>query len=163
AHGRGWSAWYGCKSTLPMSLHNEWYILQQVMGPCGLNAPHVHPRANEILLNIGGGQLMTQFIQENGDRVVTNALSPGMAIVYPKGAIHFQQNIGCEPVTFIASFDFIDAGVSQIVKNLLNLDQEVVSANLGNIGMQTLRHLTIPDNIVLGAQSCLDKCGIDRS
>jgi len=134
-----------------------------VIGPCGFNAPHVHPRANEILLNIGGGELMTQLIQENGGRVVTNTISPGMAIVYPKGAIHFQQNIGCEPITFIASFDFVDAGVSQIVKNLFTLNQEVVSATLGNLGMRILSQITIPDNIALGAQSCLDKCGIDRS
>ncbi|KAF8510872.1 RmlC-like cupin [Hysterangium stoloniferum] len=134
-----------------------------LIGPCGLNLPHVHPRANEIQLNIGGGDLKAQFIQENGGRVVTNTLSPGMATVFPKGSLHFQQNLGCDPVTFIASFDFVDAGVSQITKNLVMLDQEVVSASLGNLGMQVLSNIMIPENIALGAQSCLDKCGIDRS
>ncbi|KAF8811632.1 RmlC-like cupin [Phlegmacium glaucopus] len=134
-----------------------------LIGPCGLNLPHVHPRANEIQLNIGGGDLMAQFIQENGGRVITNTLSPGMATIFPKGSMHFQQNLGCDPVTFIASFDFVDAGVSQITKNFAMLDQEVVSASLGNLGIKVVSNLMIPENIALGAQSCLDKCGIDRS
>ncbi|KAF8802871.1 RmlC-like cupin [Phlegmacium glaucopus] len=134
-----------------------------VIGPCGLNTPHIHPRGSEIQINVGGGVLMAQFIQENSARVVNNLLPPGSATVFPKGAIHFQQNLGCNPVTFIASFDSVDAGVSQVALNLFMLDKEVLSATFNDIGVEFLDKLVVPPNIALGAQSCFDRCGINRN
>lgn len=69
----------------------------------------------------------------------------------------------CEPTIFVASFDNVDPGASHIAPNLFALDQGVVDATLGEIGVSVLDHLTIPPNLVLGVQECLDRCGIDRS
>ena len=54
-----------------------------MIGPCGLNTPHIHPHASEIQINISGGDLKAEFILENEGRVVENILSPGMATVFP--------------------------------------------------------------------------------
>jgi hypothetical protein len=57
-------------------------------------------------------------------------------------------------VTFIASFDFVDEGISQVARNFFMLDREVVSATMGGLGMQVLGDLTIPANIALGKHGC---------
>ena len=71
--------------------------------------------------------------------------------------------LGCEPTIFIASFDDVDPGTSQIAQNFFMLDQAVVDATLGEVGVSFLDHLQLPDNFILGAQECLDRCKIDRS
>lgn len=118
---------------------------------------------------------------ENGARVVKNNVPVGSATIFPKGSIHFQQNMGtssllahaivlyltlalaCEPTVFIASFDNVDPGTSQIAQNFLALDKNVIDATLGEIGVSVLDHIELPDNFILGAQECLDRCKIDRS
>jgi hypothetical protein len=95
--------------------------------------------------------------------------------------MHFQQNLGCETTVFVASFDFVDPGTLQIAQNLFSLDKGIVNATLGDIGVDIFANLNLPANVVLGtlnllyfflhrfetrfagAQSCLDRCGIDRS
>lgn len=69
----------------------------------------------------------------------------------------------CEPTIFVASFDNVDPGTSHIAPNFFALNQSVVDATLGEIGVSVLDHLEIPPNLVLGTQECLDRCGIDRS
>ena len=43
------------------------------------------------------------------------------------------------------------------------LNKGVVDATLGEVGVSFLDHLMLPDNFILGAQECLDRCKIDRS
>jgi len=134
-----------------------------VMGPCGANVPHTHPRATEIQIVIAGGPVYTEFIMENGARVVKNNVSLGSATIFPVGSVHFQQNMACEPTIFIACFDNVDPGTSSIANDLLALNREVVDATLGSIGVNVLNNINLPDNFILGAQDCLDRCKIDRS
>jgi len=134
-----------------------------VMGPCGANSPHLHPRATELQIVVQGGPVYTEFIMENGARTVKNTVPVGSATIFPKGSIHFQQNLACEPTVFVASFDHVDPGTSQIAQNFFALDEGVVDATLGGIGVSVLDHLNLPANFILGAQECLDRCKIDRS
>jgi quercetin dioxygenase-like cupin family protein len=85
------------------------------LGPCGLNSPHTHPRATEINY-IVNGTVTAGMLLENGARFVTNTVKAGQATVFPKGAIHFEQNLGCEPIIFVAAFNDEDPGVSQIAQ-----------------------------------------------
>lgn len=64
--------------------------------------------------------------------------------------MHFQQNLGCDPAVFVASFDFVDPGALQIAQNLFALDQGVINATLGDIGVNMFDHLKLPANVVLG-------------
>ncbi|KZP30790.1 RmlC-like cupin, partial [Athelia psychrophila] len=134
-----------------------------VLGPCGANSPHTHPRATEIQIVVQGGPIYTEFIMENGANVINNTVPLGSATVFPKGSIHFQQNMACEPTVFIASFDNVDPGTSQIAQNFFKLNAGVINATLGDIGVSVLDAAKLPENIILGAQECLDRCKIDRS
>ena len=60
----------------------------------GLNPPHTHPRATEILVVLEG-TLYVGFVTSNPDnRLFTKVLNPGDVFVFPIGLIHFQFNIG---------------------------------------------------------------------
>lgn len=60
----------------------------------GANSPHTHPRATEIQIVVQGGPIYTEFIMENGASAVKNTVPVGSATIFPKGSIHFQQNMG---------------------------------------------------------------------
>jgi hypothetical protein len=56
--------------------------------PCGLNIPHLHPRANEML-TVLEGVLNTGFVQEDGfDTVIETQLGKYQATVFPMGSMH---------------------------------------------------------------------------
>ncbi|XP_015901673.2 germin-like protein subfamily 1 member 14 [Ziziphus jujuba] len=61
--------------------------------PYGLNPPHTHPRATEILVVVEG-TLEVGFVSSNQDnnRLFTKILNKGDVFVFPVGMIHFQLN-----------------------------------------------------------------------
>lgn len=62
--------------------------------PGGINAPHTHPRATEVLTVIEG-RLLVGFVTSNPEnRFISKVLEKGDVFVFPQGLIHFQQNIG---------------------------------------------------------------------
>jgi len=131
------------------------------LGPCGMNSPHTHPRATEILYLING-TIITGMLQENGARFVYNSVNNGSAQVFPKGSIHYQQNVGCDPVTFVAALNNEDPGTSSIAQRYFGLPPDIVGASLGGIGVQQVAGLEakIPDNIIFGIDECLTRCNI---
>ncbi|CAI0433636.1 unnamed protein product [Linum tenue] len=69
----------------------------------GLNPPHTHPRATEILLVLEG-TLAVGFVTSNPDnRLITKVLYPGDVFVFPIGLIHFQVNIGQASAVAVAA------------------------------------------------------------
>ena len=68
--------------------------------PCGMNTPHTHPRATEMLYLVNG-TITAGMIAENGARFVFNTLQAGSAQVFLQGSIHYQQNELCDPVMFV--------------------------------------------------------------
>jgi len=150
-------------ATFPALLTGNGAMTVGVLGPCGANPPHTHPRATELQILVEGGPIFTEFIMENGALPVKNNVSVGMATIFPKGSIHLQQNMGCEPAVFVASFDDVDPGTSLIAQNFFALDQGVVDATLGEVGVNILDHLKLPAAFILGSQECLDRCHLDRS
>ena len=83
--------------------------------PRGMNTPHTHPRATEFLYVVNG-QMEAGFIEENGARFVVNTVTEGQGTIFPKGSIHYQINLGCEPLTFVAPLNDEDPGASQIAQ-----------------------------------------------
>ncbi|KAI0309732.1 RmlC-like cupin domain-containing protein, partial [Amylostereum chailletii] len=133
------------------------------LGPCGMNSPHTHPRATEINFSLNttlrGGVLV-----ENGARFVEVDIAPGSATVFPQGAIHFEMNPSCEPAMFVAGFNNEDPGVNQVAQRYFGLPPDIVGATLGGLGVQQVYDLEskIPDNVILGVDVCLQRCGITR-
>ncbi|KAL1829503.1 hypothetical protein ACET3Z_007915 [Daucus carota] len=71
--------------------------------PFGLNAPHTHPRGTEIFTVIEG-TLRAGFITANPrNRHFTKILNKGDVFVFPRGLVHYQQNLGNSNALAIAA------------------------------------------------------------
>jgi hypothetical protein len=136
------------------------------MNPCGLNTPHIHPRATEFLVLAQGSNVHTGFILENGFTVQQNTtLSQFQGTVFPEGAIHFQFNDNCDPAVFISALSIEDPGASSIAQNFFNLDPAIVDATLGLPSQIDATNFAqfkagIPPPFALGTQECLTRCQI---
>ena len=84
--------------------------------PCGLATPHYHPRAAEFLYMLTGTNIRAGFLLENGIRLVENDLSPNQAMLFPKNSFHYQANLGCDPVTFVAGWNHEDPGAATVAQ-----------------------------------------------
>ncbi|XP_030943771.1 germin-like protein subfamily 1 member 20 [Quercus lobata] len=71
--------------------------------PYGLNPPHIHPRATELLTVIEG-TLLVGFVTSN----------PNNRRVFPMGLIHFQFNIGETNSVAFSSLDSQNPGLITI-------------------------------------------------
>ncbi|KAL9577593.1 MAG: hypothetical protein Q9212_006268 [Teloschistes hypoglaucus] len=136
------------------------------MNPCGMNKPHIHPRATEFLTLAKGANVKTGFILENGltDQMSTT-LSLFQGALFPQGSIHYEFNDNCEPAVFLAAFSNEDPGLSTIGKNFFALDPDVVDADLGfpdHLDGTNIREFdkAIPKSFALGPKECLKRCGI---
>ena len=70
--------------------------------PYGLNPPHIHPRATEIL-TVLEGTLYVGFVTSNPEnRLISKVLYKGDVFVFPQGLIHFQLNVGTTNAVAIA-------------------------------------------------------------
>ncbi|XP_024519893.1 putative germin-like protein 2-1 [Selaginella moellendorffii] len=84
--------------------------------PGGLNPPHVHPRATELLFLVEG-KLYVGFVTTAPDnKLFAKTISAGESFVFPKGLIHFQLNVGDSPAFGLAAFGSQNAGASQVAK-----------------------------------------------
>ena len=84
--------------------------------PYGLNPPHTHPRATEILV-VMEGSLYVGFIT-TGDKLIYKTLEKGDVFVFPKGLVHFQQNVGYGNAVALAALSSQNPGTQQITKSL---------------------------------------------
>lgn len=73
--------------------------------PGGINPPHIHPRASEMLIVIEG-TLDTGYVDSNpGNRRYTKVIHKGDVTVFPPGLIHYQQNVGNGSAVALAFFN----------------------------------------------------------
>ncbi|OAY70918.1 Germin-like protein 2-4, partial [Ananas comosus] len=78
----------------------------------GVNPPHYHPRATETALVLAG-RVYAGFVDSVG-RVYAKVIENGEVMVFPKGMIHFQMNVGDTPATIFGSFNSENPGVVRI-------------------------------------------------
>ncbi|KAG8365672.1 hypothetical protein BUALT_Bualt18G0130800 [Buddleja alternifolia] len=82
--------------------------------PWGINPPHTHPRATEILTVIDG-TLEVGFVTSNPDnRLITKVLQKGDVFVFPVNLVHFQRNTGNGSAVAIAALSSQNPGVITI-------------------------------------------------
>ncbi|KAK9292167.1 hypothetical protein L1049_020126 [Liquidambar formosana] len=62
--------------------------------PNGLNPPHTHPRASEILMCAEGTLMVGSVTSNPNNQLFTKILHLGDLFVFPIGLIHFQFNMG---------------------------------------------------------------------
>ncbi|XP_074566275.1 putative germin-like protein 2-1 [Curcuma longa] len=84
--------------------------------PRGLNPPHTHPRATEIL-TVLEGELYVGFVTSNigqTNRLFTKILKKGDVFVFPQGLVHFQLNRGHTRAVAIAALSSQNPGTITI-------------------------------------------------
>ncbi|GJN06341.1 hypothetical protein PR202_ga24063 [Eleusine coracana subsp. coracana] len=84
--------------------------------PGGLNPPHTHPRATEIIFVLEG-VLEVGFIT-TADKLFSRIITKGDVFVFPRGLVHFQQNRGHGPATVIAGFNSQLQGTQAVAMTL---------------------------------------------
>ncbi|KAL9354164.1 hypothetical protein Peur_052134 [Populus x canadensis] len=91
----------------------------------GLNPPHYHPRASELLLVVKG-TLYAGFVTSNPDhRLFAKILKPGDLIEFPFGLVHFQLNIGKTPAVAIAALTSQNPGVNTVANAIFGASPSI--------------------------------------
>ncbi|KAF5475399.1 hypothetical protein F2P56_007206 [Juglans regia] len=95
--------------------------------PWGINPPHTHPRATEIL-TVLKGCLEVGFVTSNPEnRLITKVLKKGDVYVFPIGLIHFQRNVGKEMAIAIAALSSQNPGVITIANAVFGSNPDTPS------------------------------------
>lgn len=130
--------------------------------PCGINLPHTHPRATELLYVISGKDLRTAFVEENGGRVIVNDIGTGEATFFPEGLMHYQQNLSCETAMYLSALNSEDPGVITHSTQFFQFPNEALQATLGQ-GETKVQVLVdgLPDGPAEGHKACMRACGLE--
>ncbi|CAM6049893.1 unnamed protein product [Sphagnum compactum] len=100
-----------------------------VLVPCGVNVPHTHPRATELLNVVSGGPLLVGWVNTSGV-LHTDELFAGDVALFPRGLLHFEQNLGNTNCTFISALNSQNAGVLNAGQALFAVPNPVLATAL---------------------------------
>lgn len=78
----------------------------------GVNVPHFHPRATEVAFVLQG-KIYSGFV-DTKNKVFSKVLEKGEVMVFPRGLVHFQMNVGDGPAAILGSFDSQNPGLMRI-------------------------------------------------
>ncbi|XP_071729471.1 putative germin-like protein 2-1 [Rutidosis leptorrhynchoides] len=82
--------------------------------PFGVNPPHTHPRASEVI-TVLEGSLEVGFVTSNPEnRLISKTLCKGDVFVFPVGLVHYQKNNGNTNAIAIAALNSQNPGVMPI-------------------------------------------------
>lgn len=84
--------------------------------PGGLNPPHTHPRATEVVFVLEG-QLDVGFIT-TANVLISKTISKGEIFVFPKALVHFQKNNANVPAAVLSAFNSQLPGTQSIATTL---------------------------------------------
>ncbi|TVT98927.1 hypothetical protein EJB05_55740, partial [Eragrostis curvula] len=73
------------------------------LAPGGLNPPHSHPRASELVMVLKG-EVMVGFTT-SANQLFSKVVKENELFVVPRGLQHFQLNTGAGDAVFVAMFD----------------------------------------------------------
>ncbi|PIN13059.1 hypothetical protein CDL12_14325 [Handroanthus impetiginosus] len=91
--------------------------------PGGLNPPHTHPRATELIFVLEG-KLDVGFIT-TADKLIFKSIKKGDVFAFPKGLVHFQKNNGKDPAAVLSAFNSQLPGTQSIAASLFSAKPEV--------------------------------------
>jgi oxalate decarboxylase/phosphoglucose isomerase-like protein (cupin superfamily) len=136
-----------------------------IIFPCGINTPHIHPRASELLYAIDAEDLQVGFVEENGGRVIVNRISTGFSTIIPSGLIHYQINLSCKKATYISTTSSEDPGYVPVMNQTFLFPNYVLSGTLGiaESEVNKLRNrLPASPSISLQQSECYQRCGLNE-
>ncbi|RVW38907.1 putative germin-like protein 2-1 [Vitis vinifera] len=107
--------------------------------PWGINPPHTHPRASEIL-TVLEVSLMVGFVSSNPEnRLFTKVLQKGGVFVFPVGLIHFQRNVGYGNAVALAALSSQNPGAITITNAAFGSNAPIGSKVLAKAVMSHIR------------------------
>lgn len=114
--------------------------------PGSINVPHYHPRATETAFVLEG-KIYSGFV-DSRNRVFAKVIEKGEVMVFPKGLIHFQMNIGDSRATILGSFNSQNPGLLRIPSAVFGseIEEEVLikAFGLNNKELAKLRKKFLP-------------------
>ncbi|CAF0976194.1 unnamed protein product [Rotaria sordida] len=132
--------------------------------PCGLNLPHIHPRATTISY-VAKGIIRTGSWSENTGQFHAITLKAGQGTTFPAGALHFEQNIGCDDAIVVAAFNSEDPGTAQLTEGIKVLPLDILTTSFGSESQYQIDQLrrNFPKTPIKGIASCYKACGLDKN
>ncbi|KAF8402275.1 hypothetical protein HHK36_013228 [Tetracentron sinense] len=95
--------------------------------PWGVNPPHYHPRASQML-TVLEGTLEVGFVTSNPEnRLITKVLQKGDVFVYPVNLIHFERNVGYGNAVAIAALSSQNPGAITITNAVFGPKPDISS------------------------------------
>ncbi|KAL6201527.1 hypothetical protein ACLB2K_025241 [Fragaria x ananassa] len=93
----------------------------------GVNPPHTHPRATEIL-TVLEGSLQVGFVTSNPEnKLITKILQPGDVFVFPEGLVHFQYNVGYTIAVAYSAFSSQNPGTITLANTVFGARPHISS------------------------------------
>ncbi|XP_059298148.1 putative germin-like protein 2-3 [Lycium ferocissimum] len=93
--------------------------------PNGVNPPHIHPRASEMLVLLQGS-LHVGFVTSNPEnRLISRVIHMGDVFVFPVGLVHFQRNVGYGNAVALLSMSSQNPGLITIKDAEQTLPEQV--------------------------------------
>ncbi|KAK7303586.1 hypothetical protein RJT34_14496 [Clitoria ternatea] len=95
--------------------------------PWGINPPHTHPRATEIL-TVLDGTLEVGFVTSNPDNLhFRKVLQKGDVFVFPIGLVHYQRNVGYGNAVALAALSSQNPGVITVANAVFGSTPRIAS------------------------------------
>ncbi|XP_047059269.1 germin-like protein 1-3 isoform X2 [Lolium rigidum] len=91
--------------------------------PWGVNPPHTHPRATEIIFVLDGC-LDVAFVTTAG-KLFARTVCKGEVFVLPRGLVHYQKNNGGAPAAAISAFNSQLPGTQSLAVSLFGASPPV--------------------------------------
>lgn len=87
------------------------------------------------------GKLRTAFVEEAGGTrgAVVNDVSEGDSTFFPKGLVHYQQNLECDEASYVAAVNSEDPGVVFIVPTFFSLPDGAVEVCMSHCRTQPMQ------------------------
>ncbi|KAJ7523219.1 hypothetical protein O6H91_18G041800 [Diphasiastrum complanatum] len=130
-------------------------FVQFKLVPCGINLPHTHPRASELLTLVEGGPIQAGFVDTHGVAHI-DILRPGDVTIFPRGMIHFEQNIGFKTAFFISALNSQNPGTLISAGAVFHLPAVVLASALN----QTVKAVTALNSTLYAYGGALQKSTI---
>ncbi|CAK9860167.1 unnamed protein product [Sphagnum jensenii] len=116
-------------SNFPASIGQGITVVRFELLPCGVNVPHTHPRASELVSLISGGPMQVGFIDTAGEAHF-DILYPGDATLFPRALLHFEINLGTKTASFVSALNSENPGTLIAGASLFRTPKAVLATAL---------------------------------
>ncbi|KAJ7559466.1 hypothetical protein O6H91_04G086100 [Diphasiastrum complanatum] len=125
---------------LGVQSHQGVSIARYLIEPCGMDPPHTHPRATELITLLAGGPLLVGFVDSSIGQLRSSFLQANDVAMLPRGLMHFMQNIGNTTASIFSVFNSQNPGLLVSSVGLFRLPIEVVAGAM-NQSPKVVKHI----------------------